>query len=37
VDILIKNIDEFKVKYKNSIVEKPSIENIMLFFVKGEK
>lgn len=37
VDILIKNVDEFKVKYKNSIVEKPSIENIMLFFVKGEK
>lgn len=37
VDILVKNVDKFKIKYENISIEKPSIEDIMLFFAKGEK
>lgn len=37
VDILVKNVDKFKIKYENASIERPSIEDIMLFFAKGEK
>lgn len=36
-DILIENKYEFKRKYDISIIDKPTIEDIMLIYIKGEK
>lgn len=36
VDILVKNLEDFKNKYRNLSVERPSIEDIMIFFIKGD-
>ena len=37
VDILIGNQMEFKKKYNISVIDKPTIEDIMLIYVKGDK
>lgn len=37
VDILIGNQMEFKKKYNISVIDKPTIEDIMLIYVKGAK
>ena len=36
-DVLVENKIEFQQKYRDVIVDKPSIEEIMLIFIKGEK
>ena len=36
IDILIENVDEFIKLYPNSIVERPSIEDIMVILKRGE-
>lgn len=36
-DVLIENKYEFKRKYDISVIDKPSIEDIMLIYIKGEK
>lgn len=36
-DVLVENKEEFKRKYDIQIVDKPSIEDIMVIYVKGEK
>ncbi len=36
-DILVENKEEFKIKYDIQIIDKPSIEDIMVIYVKGEK
>ena len=36
-DILIENKYEFKRKYDVSVIDKPTIEDIMLIYIKGEK
>lgn len=36
VDILIKNLKEFKLKYKELVVEKPTLDEIMLLQIRGE-
>ena len=36
-DILIENKSEFRQKYKALIIDKPSLEDIMLIYIKGEK
>ncbi len=36
-DILIENKYDFKKKYNISIIDKPTIEDIMLIYIKGEK
>ncbi len=36
-DILVEDKDSFKRKYDIQIVDKPSIEDIMLIYIKGEK
>ena len=36
-DILVENKFEFKKKYDIEIIDKPSIEEIMLIYIKGEK
>lgn len=35
-EILIKNKQDFKKKYKNIKLEKPTIEDIMIMYIKGE-
>ena len=37
VDILIGNQMEFKKKYNISVIDKPTIEDIMLIYIKGDK
>lgn len=36
-DILIENKNEFKNKYNMKIIDRPSIEEIMIMYIKGEK
>ena len=36
-DILVENKFEFKKKYNITIIDKPTIEDIMLIYIKGEK
>ena len=36
-DVLVENKKEFKKKYTISIIDKPTIEDIMLIYIKGEK
>ena len=36
-DVLIANKSEFKRKYNISVIDKPTIEDIMLIYIKGEK
>ena len=36
-DVLVENKMEFQKKYRDVIVDKPSIEEIMLIYIKGEK
>ena len=36
-DVLIKNKYEFKNNYDISVIDKPSLEDIMLIYIKGEK
>lgn len=36
-DVLIENKYEFKNKYDISVIDKPSLEDIMLIYIKGEK
>jgi len=36
-DILVENKEDFKIKYDIQIIDKPSIEDIMVIYVKGEK
>lgn len=36
-EVLIENKQEFKRKYKIQIIDKPTIEEIMLIYIKGEK
>lgn len=36
-DVLIEDKYEFKKKYEISIIDKPSLEDIMLIYIKGEK
>ena len=36
-DVLIENKYEFKKKYDISVIDKPTIEDIMLIYIKGEK
>ena len=36
-EVLIANKNEIKKKYNISIIDKPSIEDVMLFYIKGEK
>jgi len=35
-DILVENKNEFKKKYEMEIIDKPTIEDIMLIYIKGE-
>ena len=36
-EVLVQNKSEFRKKYNISTIDRPSIEDIMLFYVKGEK
>ena len=36
-EVLVNNKYEFENKYKISTIDKASIEDIMLFYIKGEK
>ena len=36
-EILIENKEKFRNKYKNIIIDKPNIEDVMLFYLKGDK
>ena len=36
-EVLIENKNDFKNKYNISIIDKPTIEDIMLIYIKGEK
>ena len=36
-DVLIENKYEFKKKYDISVIDKPSLEDILLIYIKGEK
>ena len=36
-DVLIENKYEFKKNYDISVIDKPSLEDIMLIYIKGEK
>ena len=36
-DILVENKYEFKRKYDTSVIDKPTIEDIMLIYIKGER
>ena len=36
-DVLVENKYEFKRKYNISVIDKPTIEDIMLIYIKGEK
>lgn len=36
-EVLVENKNEFKKKYNVSVLDKPSIEDIMLIYIKGEK
>ena len=36
-NILVENKLEFKNKYNIEIIDKPTIEDIMLIYIKGEK
>ena len=36
-DVLIENKYEFKKNYDISVIDKPTIEDIMLIYIKGEK
>ena len=36
-DVLIENKNEFKRKYDTVVIDKPTIEDIMLIYIKGEK
>ena len=36
-DVLVKDKFEFRKKYDIEIIDKPSIENIMIIYIKGEK
>ena len=36
-DVLVENKYEFKKKYEINIIDKPSIDDIMVIYIKGEK
>ena len=36
-DVLVENKFEFKKKYDIPIIDKPTIEEIMVIYIKGEK
>ena len=36
-EVLVANKEKFRNKYKNCVIDKPSIEDIMLFYLKGDK
>ncbi|NLY21202.1 MAG: ABC transporter ATP-binding protein [Tissierellia bacterium] len=36
VDVLVKDLSEFKVQYKNLVVDKPTLDEIMLLQIRGE-
>ena len=36
-EVLVENKNSFKIKYNINIIDKPTIENIMLIYIKGEK
>lgn len=36
-EMLVENKEKFRNKYRNSVIDKPSIEDIMLFYLKGDK
>ncbi len=36
-EVLVENKEKFRNKYRNSIIDKPNIEDIMLFYLKGDK
>lgn len=36
-EIMVENKEEFRKKYQNCVIDKPTIEDIMLFYIKGEK
>ena len=36
-DVLVENKFEFKKKYNIEIIDKPTIDDIMLIYIKGEK
>lgn len=36
-DVLVENKDKFKTKYEFKIIDKPTLEDIMLIYIKGEK
>ncbi len=36
-EVLIENKEKFRDKYKNIIIDKPNIEDVMLFYLKGDK
>lgn len=36
-EVLVEDKEKFKNKYRNCIIDKPNIEDIMLFYLKGDK
>ena len=36
-EVLVEDKEKFKNKYRNCVIDKPSIEDIMLFYLKGDK
>lgn len=36
-ELLVENKEKFRTKYRNCIIDKPNIEDIMLFYLKGDK
>ena len=36
-DVLVENKDKFKTKYEFKVIDKPTLEDIMLIYIKGEK
>ena len=36
-EMLVENKEKFRNKYRNSVIDKPNIEDIMLFYLKGDK
>ena len=36
-DVLVENKDEFRKKYNISVIDKPTIEDLMLIYIKGDK
>lgn len=36
VDVLVKDLSEFRIQYKNLVVDKPTLDEIMLLQIRGE-